>query len=571
MDEDLLEMLQALGNDNLVGESKLYKETQKNLGICQECGKSFEQGFKINPKTNEKIFNKYKFCPKCRTKNDKEGKENQKNVTIKYNPYEWQKRFHNSKARFKVVSGAARTGKDRSCTMEFTNKFILMLNEDRDYTYVPKVHGWIIAPTYKLAGQLLREIMNTFPRELVVNYDKDNYSIETVNGGLIEFRSADDPDSLVSVGLDIVWITEAARIKQLDIVIGNITDRLDSPGRGPNGEGGLGLINSSPRGRTFFNEVCKWGTNGSPKQRPDWETFYISRWDNPTFANRRYKVFDDRIRKWVDKNDDPYLENKRTYEEDLMLSRSEWQYKEDVLGIPSDEMGTQFLDFREKAVIDRPNNVTKLEFTKMKQELSTPKPYFTYSIGYDPAKSIDGACIVVYCEQTGDIVELLKLQKINYTKQINLYIKPLVEKWNYAIVRYGKTGLGEALEDLFVLAGITAIAYPEQGKNKEKLVENLTTLVNDGKFKIYNYSDLAEEAIQQFEDYTYSISEKGKTIVYSNGTAGKHDDFVSASYFSVADVVVNTVEEAINYYDEDNFRILNNVNSDFKTTSSSFF
>ena len=99
------------------------------------------------------------------------------------------------------------------------------------------------------------------------------------------------------------------------------------------------------------------------------------------------------------------------------------------------------------------------------------------------------------------------------------------------MVRYGKTGLGEALEDLFVMAGIAAEAYPEQGKNKEKLVENLTSLVNDGRFKIYNYSDLAEELIRQFEDYGYAISEKGKTITYSNMTSGGHDDGVSRGVF----------------------------------------
>ena len=102
---------------------------------------------------------------------------------------------------------------------------------------------------------------------------------------------------MVSVGLDIFYITEAARIKDFDIVIGNLTDRIESPGRGKNGKGGYGLINSSPRGRTFFNEVCKWGIQGGPKQRPEWETWYISRWDNPTFADRRYKVFDDSSKK----------------------------------------------------------------------------------------------------------------------------------------------------------------------------------------------------------------------------------------------------------------------------------
>ena len=553
-----------------MGSSPGLSELRKNTCICADCGKPFEQGFRINPKTGDKIFNKYKYCPKCRRKKIKTGEEKQRNVSIRYNPYPWQKKFHASKARFKVVSGAARSGKDYSFDKEFTTKFVDMLNEDRSYSLIPRVHGWVVGPTYKILSQIERNFMSNFPRELVVNYDKDTHTIDTINGGLIEFRSADDPDSLVSVGLDICYITEAARVKQFDVVIGNITDRLDSPGRGPNGTGGLLLINSSPRGRTFFNEVCKWGIEGGSKQRPDWETWYISRWDNPTFADRRYKVFDKRIGKWVERGDDPYLANERTYEEDLMLSRSDRQYREDILGIPSDEEGAQFPNFREDAVIDRPN-LSKDDFREYKLKLKTPEPYYTYSIGYDPAKQIDGAWICVYCENTGEVVEWVKLEKVPYSVQIKVYIKQLVQKWNYAMVRYGKTGLGEALEDIFKLAGIAYIAYPEQGKNKEKLVENLTTLVKSGKFKVHNVDDIAEAAIRQFEDYVYDISDKGRTIIYHNGTKGQHDDAVSASYFAVADVVVNTVEEAINFYDSKNMMFVQSKSMTTKKFNGGFY
>lgn len=543
----------------IYGKSKLLEEMKKNTGICTECGKPFEQGFSVNPKTGEKRFNQFKYCAKCRNEIAKRNSEENKvtNVAIKYNPYPWQKKFHASKARFKVVSGAARSGKDYSFDKEFDMKFVDMLNEDRDYSLIPRVHGWIIGPTYKLLSQIERNFMHNFPRELIINYDKESHTIETINGGLIEFRSADDPDSLVSVGLDICYITEAARIKQFDVVIGNLTDRLDSPGRGPKGTGGLMLINSSPRGRTFFNEVCKWGIEGGSKQRPDWETWYISRWDNPTFADRRYKVFDKRIGKWVDRGNDPYLANERTYEQDLMLSRSDRQYREDILGIPSDEEGSQFPNFRGYAEIEKP----ALDREKLREyikKIRTPEPNFTYSIGYDPAKQVDGAWLVVYCEQTGEVVELVRLENVPYTVQINVHIKQLVKKWNYAMVRYGKTGLGEALEDIFKLAGIAYIAYPEQGRNKEKLVENLTTLVKSNRFKIHNVDDTAEMAIRQFEDYGYSVSEKAKTIVYGNMTAGQHDDAVSASYFAVADIVVDSLEEATNFYDSNNLILIRN-------------
>ena len=103
------------------------------------------------------------------------------------------------------------------------------------------------------------------------------------------------------------------------------------------------------------------------------------------------------------------------------------------------------------------------------------------------------------------------------------------------------------------------------------MVENLTALVKDGKFKIHNINDVAEAAVRQFEDYGYSISDKGKTIVYGNMTAGKHDDAVSASYFAVADVTINSLEEAVNYYDGDKLHFVKNKYNTVSNIKGSFY
>ena len=55
------------------------------------------------------------------------------------------------------------------------------------------------------------------------------------------------------------------------------------------------------------------------------------------------------------------------------------------------------------------------------------------------------------------------------------------------------------------------------------MVENLATLVKTDRFRIYNVDDITEEAIMQFEDYGYFITERG-SITYHNITAGFHDD-----------------------------------------------
>ena len=494
MDEEYFDTSDFLFD--IEGKSKLAEQVKKNLSTCENCGKKFEQGYKKD-KLGNLVPNQYKFCEKCREEIfSPVTSSDTKDVSISYDPYPWQKRFHASKARFKVISGAARAGKDRATVMEFIDKFVGMLNEERDETLVPKVHAWVIAPTYKIGATLIRELMKYFPRQLVGNYDKEMLAIETVNNGLIEFRSADDPDSLVSVGLDLVWISEAARIKQFDIAMGNIEDRLDSPGRGPNGSGGLLLVNSSPRGRTHFNRICAFGTKNSPLWRPGWETFYVSRWDAPKYEFQRHKFFNKVTNKWD--LDEPETPGERDYEANLKLSRSDRQYSEDILGIPSDEEGSQFPNFRDTCVVERAAIKNLKEFKD----------------------------------------------------------KLLVNKWNYATVWYGETGLGEALEPYFVEAGIASVPKPEQGKNKEKMVENLLTLTKTNRFKIYNINDISEEAIMQFEDYGYFITDKGN-ISYHNITSGFHDDAVSASYFAVCDVEAIQEDSMYNFFSKDNIFFAN--------------
>ena len=66
-------------NNVSYGKSQLLEEVKKNTSVCPECGQTFQQGFRINKKTGEKIFNKYKYCPKCRKElSKKQRTENDK-------------------------------------------------------------------------------------------------------------------------------------------------------------------------------------------------------------------------------------------------------------------------------------------------------------------------------------------------------------------------------------------------------------------------------------------------------------------------------------------------------------
>lgn len=244
--------------------TKIEQTSAGKAGICKKCGEPFAQVWK----PGEGVYTSFKNCGNCRM----EQARGQAKAEIPYTPHAGgQVLVHASEARFKLIAAGARWGKDRCMIMEFVKKFCEMLSEDRGPDMIPAVHGWIIAPTFALARQTWRELKAYFPREWIVNIWESDKMLETVNDGLIEVRSADDPNMLVGVGLDIVLITEAARIARLDEVWPNLETRLMSPGRGPSGTGGVALINSCVVGDTIIytekgmTEISKISDMRKPK------------------------------------------------------------------------------------------------------------------------------------------------------------------------------------------------------------------------------------------------------------------------------------------------------------------
>lgn len=446
------------------------------LSICKECGKPFEQ--KWMPQLEK--FTQYNSCDKCRTA---VARGNSK-ATIAYMPHPGQKLIHESKARFKVIAAGARWGKDRCMIMEFITKFAEMLSEERGPDMVPSVHGWIIAPTYILARQVWRELKAFFPREWVENYWESDKMIQTVNGGMIEVRSADDPNSLVGVGIDIVLITEAARIRNFDEVWSNIEMRLASPGRGPNGQGGLGLINGTPRGLGFYYDMFKWGQKDTPYYDEDWESWQFSSWDNPYLVRK----------------DKKFLEGiKRRFPARI--------YEQEVMGQFLPEGNCMFPYADECAIYIGDGMV---------------EPGETYVIGYDPAKSIDYSGVVVR-NGRGETVYIKQWSGWGWDKQFD-EIARLSRIYNHAPVVMDRTGLGETIPSQLTKRGMEVEDVFFSPKEKENMVNNLAMLIEQHRISYPKFEPL----LLEFKDYQYSISPKTKSISFGNASKNGHDDLVTA-------------------------------------------
>lgn len=509
------------GRIERINEKYIKHSTHSDrIGICQECGKQFEQVWRPNKgKNGEGAYTKFKTCGSCRMANV----HGYKKVEIPYSPHPAQQQIFESKARFKLLCCGNRFGKDLHSIGEGVIRFIEMENEERFIDVNPPVLWWIVSPSMTYARQNWRDLKKLLPRELVWDISLSNLTIETINGGIIEVHSADNPESLVGVGLDIVTITEASRIRELDIVWANLRQRLDSPGRGPNGKGGIALMNSTPVGKTYFSQLLRMGEKDSPTYSPEYETFRFTTWDNPYMAEKRYQI--------VGKN---ALGEDITFEESIKMSMPESRYRQDYLAEEISELNAVFPNYHKvmvKPPIDCKTDEKKEEFWK---EWEKPDPFEVYTIGYDPAKSVDGSVVWIR-NSKGKVVKTLEMQRLDWDAQwdkIAFYSR----LYNGATVNFGKTGLGETIASQLTKRGVNCNPIDEQGRNKEKLVENLAVIIEQQ----YCQIPWSQSIENQFKDYI-SIPRDTGTTKYTNATTKGHDDHISAGYFCFADFMIPEV------------------------------
>lgn len=427
------------------------------------------------------------------------------------------------------------SGKDFAANMIGISYFVECLNENRHIEHpemAPSVLWWIVAPTEAMAKQNWRDLKKQFPKDWIVALSNSTMTIETIGGGIIEVRSAYDPESLVGVGIDLVTITEAARIADLDIVWANLEARLGSPGRGlaKDRKGkqygqGKAIINSTPIGKNYFYEMWKWGQKGSDTYSSAWISYQLPWTCNPANKELANTIVQTKY-------------GEISYEEDMRRRMGDRLFRQNYLADFLAMDGTVFKDFEEKCV----QNLFNLDLSKKQQEeyakeWATPIPYHTYRIGYDPAtgSSADSPAVVVRDMNTNNIVLVVDMYGKNYDMQWDeiAYISKL---YNYASCCWLRTG-HTAIENQLAKRGVVEIPLEEMGGRKAEYIQSLERAIqNQDVHVLSDGTATIQKLILQMADYT---EKAGK---YSNERQ-PHDDFVSACYAAWHDYSTEQVKQ----------------------------
>lgn len=216
-----------------------------------------------------------------------------------YAPHAKQRALHESGARYLAVCAGRRSGKTYALTREFVRRvyrdFNAALEEvkrgEREAwrrptklaTAKPFLQYWVVAPTYALCDTASGEIFDVLggvDGDRVINFNTSTRKLWLKGGILIQFKSADRPERLVSVGLNGMLIDEAARLKR-DVWVENLEPTLGD-------YDGWCLFATTPLGQNwFYQDIWQLTQHGTdPKRRhPEFCGFHFTTMDNTARPN----------------------------------------------------------------------------------------------------------------------------------------------------------------------------------------------------------------------------------------------------------------------------------------------
>jgi hypothetical protein len=378
-------------------------------------------------------------------------------LKIKYCPHDGQKLFHESKARFRCLACGRRWGK----TISGANEFIKLMIQRG-----PEAVGFAVAPTFWHTQKQWKEFLRYCPREIITNIHRGEHKIELIGKREVWFRSADNPDSLRSEGVDIAWLDEYGQMKEATWTLALRPALMDKKGKA--------IFTGTPKGRNWGFQL--WTRGQDPNQK-DYES-----WAFPSVNN-------------------PYIDPKEV--EEFARDMPELAYKQEILAEFVDDVG---------AVFRKVDGCISGELAD----------YFwgkAYYMGVDLAKHMDFTVLCVL-DNDGHLCAFDRFNQIDWVFQRKRVVN-LAQKY-HATVLIDSTGVGDPILDELRRENINVVGYKFTNASKKELIENLSIRIEN---KEISYPEIPI-LINELKLFGYTVSPSG--MVSYGAPENYHDDCVIA-------------------------------------------
>ena len=438
-----------------------------------------------------------------------------------YIPHPAQRRAHKSQARRKWIWAGRRGGKDRFSIQEVMKdideasrtpfiadgetaaKLKIDVGTDLTDTLIPPIHVWSVAPNFPQSRQAWSEMKALIPPHLIrrrvagraggrggSGWNEDQMLVELElrdekgrwladrprNRVLWQMKSADNPDALQTVGVDVLWIIEAQDLKEA--AWEKIEPILNSPGR---------------MGRMIASGI-------PPMSRAHWfSRRYKAAQKNPSASDEAFH--------WTT-FDNPYLTSAQR--DDIWEAKeksTEAVWNRMYLAEQPDAGGSFF---------------RKIQQAMRGQEQGKPQPGVRYVAGLDLGKQHDPTVFIVKDRATRQSVHALEMLHRDWTLQIET-LKAEAAFWRVDEIRMDATGMGgDVLYDELLNAGMPVIAFKFTNPSKYQLFLNYAVALEHESVSFPPEWVKLRDQLEAIEHRSTGLTHVFETIDNS------HDDWVDA-------------------------------------------
>lgn len=345
--------------------------------------------------------------------------------------------------------------------------------------------NWWVAPVFKQAEMAYRLVKRILPKDSYVEYKADlRLELLEPDGSVhstIEFKSAENDDSLRGFGVNFCILDEAARVKQVSYE-SLLTTMMQTDGRM--------VIISTPKGRNWFYDVYQRGEKillpGEKDEWPEWKSIRMPTWTNPYVKAKRIDMM------------------RRNMPVEVFKQEVAAQFMRDSAGV-----------FNGVDACIKPG----LTDSSGRPIWELPVKGHRYVIGVDLARKRDWTVITVMDCATKRLVYWDRFNDIQWSVQKSRIIK-VAKEYNNAVVWMDGTGLGDPIVEDVRAAGCRVECYIIGRTTKQEMIEKLRTSLEFQRFTM----PVIPTLVKELRDYEYQINSNGN-IKY-DAPSGSHDDCV---------------------------------------------
>jgi hypothetical protein len=326
--------------------------------------------------------------------------------------------------------------------------------------------GFAVAPTYWHTQRQWSEFFNYCPAELIEEIHRADRHVLLRGNRNIWFKSADNPDSLRSQGIKVLWVDEGAQIAEEAWTLALRPALMD--------EKGIAFFTGTPRGHNWYFQL--WTRGQDPSQ-----TDYKS-WSFPSSSN-------------------PYLDPAEiaAFARDM----PELAYRQEVLAEFLEDVGSVFRG------VDR----------IVKGSFEPPNRFKQYVMGADLAKLEDFTVLVVL-DADGRLVAFDRFSELDWVFQRKRIVQ-LAQRYDVRLL-IDSSGVGDPVCDELYRENVRVEGYKFTNATKKDLIENLSIMIENQQLTIPNIPEL----INELKLYGYKTTASGN--VQYGAPEGYHDDCVVA-------------------------------------------